>query len=167
MYLCVRGIDSASFYDFSIGFWTWSDSVVSFCFSFYKVSERDWNSIWKPKRFVLVSAFILIYLSILLHNIANQNCISYFEKYWWYILINYLIWWLIWFLVLNATFSNISAISWRPVLVVEEAGVPGENHRPWASNWFFLNKLYHLRLRVECTLFVIYKAGCEPTPYWW
>jgi hypothetical protein len=40
-----------------------------------------------------------------------------------------------WILVLNATFSNISAISWRPVLVVEEAGVPGENHRPWASNW--------------------------------
>jgi hypothetical protein len=29
--------------------------------------------------------------------------------------------------VLNATSSNISAISWRPVLVVEEAGVPGEN----------------------------------------
>jgi hypothetical protein len=37
------------------------------------------------------------------------------------------------FLVLNATFSNISAISWRPVLVVEEAGVSEENHRP--SNW--------------------------------
>jgi len=35
----------------------------------------------------------------------------------------------------NATFSNISAISWRPVLVVEEVGVPEENHRPWASNW--------------------------------
>jgi hypothetical protein len=34
----------------------------------------------------------------------------------------------------NATFSNISAISWRPVLVVEEAGVPAGNHRPWASN---------------------------------
>ena len=32
---------------------------------------------------------------------------------------------LILFLVFNATFSNISAISWRPVLVVEEAGVPG------------------------------------------
>jgi len=28
----------------------------------------------------------------------------------------------------NATFSNISAISWRPVLVVEEAGGPGEKH---------------------------------------
>jgi hypothetical protein len=35
----------------------------------------------------------------------------------------------------NATFSNISAISWRPVLVMEEDGVPGENHRPWAINW--------------------------------
>jgi hypothetical protein len=35
----------------------------------------------------------------------------------------------------NATFNNISAISWRSVLVLEEAGVPGENHRPWASNW--------------------------------
>jgi hypothetical protein len=35
----------------------------------------------------------------------------------------------------TANFSNISAISWRPVLVVEEAGVPRENHRPWASNW--------------------------------
>ena len=29
----------------------------------------------------------------------------------------------------------LSAISWRPVLVVEEAGAPGENHRPRASNW--------------------------------
>jgi hypothetical protein len=28
------------------------------------------------------------------------------------------------FFVFNTTFSNISAISWRPVLVVEEAGVP-------------------------------------------
>jgi len=31
--------------------------------------------------------------------------------------------------------SNISAILWCPVLVLEEAGVPGENHWPWASNW--------------------------------
>ena len=34
------------------------------------------------------------------------------------------------FIVFNATFSNISAISWRPILVLEVAGVPGENHRP-------------------------------------
>ena len=34
-----------------------------------------------------------------------------------------------------ATFCNISAISCRAVLVVEDAGVHGENHRPWGSNW--------------------------------
>jgi hypothetical protein len=27
------------------------------------------------------------------------------------------------------------AFIWRPALVVEEAGIPGENHHPWASNW--------------------------------
>jgi hypothetical protein len=46
--------------------------------------------------------------------------------------------------VFNATFSNISAIS---VLMVEEAGIPGEDHGQAAG------KLYHLQLRVECTLF--------------
>jgi hypothetical protein len=30
-------------------------------------------------------------------------------------------------MVLNATFNNISVISWRSVLLVEETGVPGEN----------------------------------------
>jgi hypothetical protein len=35
----------------------------------------------------------------------------------------------------NAAINNISAISLPPVSVVEEAEVPGENHRPWASNW--------------------------------
>jgi hypothetical protein len=33
-------------------------------------------------------------------------------------------------MVLNATFNNISAISWRSVVLEEEAKVPGENHRP-------------------------------------
>jgi hypothetical protein len=45
----------------------------------------------------------------------------------------------------KATFSNISAISWRPVLVVEEAGERTTDH------WQATGKLYHLRLRVECT----------------
>jgi hypothetical protein len=33
-------------------------------------------------------------------------------------------------MVLNATFNNITSISWRSVLLVEETGVPGEKHRP-------------------------------------
>jgi hypothetical protein len=39
----------------------------------------------------------------------------------------------VWFIVLNATFNNTLAISWRSVLLVEETGVPEENHRPVAS----------------------------------
>ena len=39
-----------------------------------------------------------------------------------------------WFMVVNATFNNISAISWRSVSLVEETAVPGENHRPVASH---------------------------------
>jgi hypothetical protein len=31
-------------------------------------------------------------------------------------------------MVFNATFNNISVILWRSVLLVEETGVPGENH---------------------------------------
>jgi hypothetical protein len=38
-------------------------------------------------------------------------------------------------MVFNTTFNNISVISWRQVLLVEETGVPGENHRPAASHW--------------------------------
>ena len=45
----------------------------------------------------------------------------------------------------NATFSNVSAIWWRPFIVVEEARVPGKNQLPWAID--------HLRLRIENTFF--------------
>ena len=33
-------------------------------------------------------------------------------------------------MVFNATFKNISAVSWRSYLLMEETGVPGENHQP-------------------------------------
>jgi len=38
-------------------------------------------------------------------------------------------------MVLNATFNNISVISWWSILLVEETGVPGENHRCASSHW--------------------------------
>jgi len=41
--------------------------------------------------------------------------------------------WLVGFMVLNATLNNMSVISWRSVLLMEETGVPGENHQPVAS----------------------------------
>ena len=42
--------------------------------------------------------------------------------------------WLVWFMVFIATFTNISVILWRSVLLMEEIGVPAENHRPVASH---------------------------------
>ena len=41
---------------------------------------------------------------------------------------------LVWFMVFNATFNNISVILWRSFLLVEKTGVPRENHRPVASH---------------------------------
>jgi len=37
-------------------------------------------------------------------------------------------------MVFNATLDNISAISWRSVLLMEETGITGENHRHVASH---------------------------------
>jgi hypothetical protein len=47
-------------------------------------------------------------------------------------------------MVFNTTFNNISAISWQSVLLVEESGVPVENHRLAISH-----KLYHMLYRVH------------------
>jgi hypothetical protein len=38
----------------------------------------------------------------------------------------YINWKIGWFMVVNATFNNISVISWQSVLLMEETGVPGE-----------------------------------------
>jgi hypothetical protein len=46
--------------------------------------------------------------------------------------------WFGWFMVFNATFNNISVISLRSVLLVEETGVPGEKH--------VTDKYYHIML---------------------
>ena len=44
------------------------------------------------------------------------------------------------FMVLNATFNNISVMSWRSVLLAEETGGLGENQRPVAVT----DKFYHI-----------------------
>ena len=45
-------------------------------------------------------------------------------------------------MVFNATFNNISAISWLSVLLVKETGVTGENHDLLQVT----DKLYHIML---------------------
>ena len=38
-------------------------------------------------------------------------------------------------MVFNATLNNIAVISWQSDILVEETGVPEENHWPAASSW--------------------------------
>ena len=41
-------------------------------------------------------------------------------------------------MLFNVTFNNIAVLSSRSVLLVGKTGVPGENHRPAASQWQYL-----------------------------
>jgi hypothetical protein len=53
-------------------------------------------------------------------------------------------------MVLSATSNNISAISWRTVLLVEETGGLGENHRTIASHWKTLSQLKKRKFSYHC-----------------
>ena len=55
-----------------------------------------------------------------------------------------------------AMFDNFSNISWRSVLLVEETGVPGENHRPAACE----SRCYR-RVSSSCTT-VEFRKLCIP-----
>ena len=44
-------------------------------------------------------------------------------------------------IVLNATVNNISGISWRSELLMQETGVPRENHRPAVRHWQTLSHI--------------------------
>ena len=52
---------------------------------------------------------------------------------------------LVWFMVFNATFNNISVILWWSVSLVEETGVPGENHQSAASFTDSMENLIDIR----------------------
>ena len=100
----------------SFAFSAFFNFVAYSCASFNPRSEQILTRNFKPVYITRVISDILCYCTVTFVSIqfSGFDC-------------------LIGFIVLNTTFSNISAIS-RPVLVVEEAGLPRENHWPWASN---------------------------------
>ena len=63
----------------------------------------------------------ILYIRCILTNKQNPNTI-YMSSVLFFTI------GLVWLIVFNATFNNISVISWWSVLLVEETRVPGENH---------------------------------------
>jgi hypothetical protein len=91
----------------------------------------NWWSPFPPIMIILLTTFYWCYQYLIretdLHKIYNLflNPIEHCKYIY------------IWIIV--ATFNNISVISWRSVLLVEESEVPGENHRSVASHWLTLS----------------------------
>ena len=84
--------------------------------------------------------FLYLLFIQLLHKINPQNAITVFTIYFysiripghsWYVVLSIRMAWF-GFIVLNVISNNISYISWRSVLLVEETG---ENQPHVASNW--------------------------------
>jgi hypothetical protein len=57
----------------------------------------------------------------------------------------------------NTPFNNISAISWRPVLLWRKPLYPERT----TDHGQATGKLYHLQLRVECTFFCNLRSGAR------
>jgi hypothetical protein len=66
----------------------------------------------------------------------------------------------LWGIMFNAIFSNISVISWWSVALVEETGVPGENHRPDASHLQILSHKCLSWAGFELTTLVVIGTDC-------
>ena len=69
---------------------------------------------------LLSNTIAIVFFKSLLIDDFNKDCLLF-----------------VWFrfMVFNAIFNNISVISWRLVLLMEETGVPEQNYRPVASHW--------------------------------
>ena len=94
---------------------------------------NTWNGVVNNK-------LLIFFLLVLLYFFFF--CFSFLNFYQCFLFVDWFR-----FMVFNATFNNISVISWRSVLLVEQTGGPGENHRPTASHWQTLSRnVVHIAL---------------------
>jgi hypothetical protein len=101
--------------------WSWSQGGWIYCYLYNQVSSLCLCICGDICFFLLKHNFIHYMIHIFCNTMPSTSTYSWMFRFR--------------FMVLNATFNNISVISWRSVLLVEETGLPGENHRPAASHW--------------------------------
>jgi hypothetical protein len=83
----------------------------------------------------------------------NCDFFSFYQYFTYYFVT------MVWFMVLNATFNNISVISWRSVLLVEETG---KNHRPVATDKLKISlSVQQWKTRSFFTTSYYYKHKCR------
>jgi hypothetical protein len=58
------------------------------------------------------------------------------------------------FMVFNVTLNNISVILWLSVLLLQETGIPWENHRPVTSHWQTLRPWWPPLSQISCIFWI-------------
>ena len=108
---------------------------------------RRYNNLLSPLKYSLLFLYLKKYITLIENLFDGFLRNNEFDKIqtvheWWLdgclqssCWLCELVGWLVWLMVFDATFNNISVISWQSVLFVEETRVPGEKHWPVASCW--------------------------------
>ena len=117
-------------------YYTWQVFCVFFFCYFFSFFATWLTEILETK--IFICSFQCPYIKYTLYFICiNESLMTLWLVYIyrWLLRSNLLLILFLGLMVFNATFNNISVISWQSVLLVEETGVSGENHQPATSHW--------------------------------
>ena len=134
--LCVGFVDHCPF-----GHWVVCPSIYGFWFTLwylqillkktYSAFYMTWNDSFFTSSMVSHAAICLCRLAMFLLSSISSSYVRQFSHR-------------VRVMVFNTTFNNISVISWQTVLLVEETGVPAENHWQTLSHisgdWHWLHR---------------------------
>jgi hypothetical protein len=109
---------------------------------------EKWHRIYKYREQVIISHHWKIIILILLKSKYIKRLILECRNSWAQIKAEHFCKEKVCLMVFNATFNNISAISWQSVLLLEETEGPRENHRAFICAQEFLHS--NISLLIYC-----------------